>query len=73
GFMYAGASRVVATLWKVNDFATSKLMAQFYKAMEHDGMRPAQALRQAQLALWKEHSWSAPYYWSGFVLQGDWQ
>ena len=73
GFMYAGAPRVVSTLWKVDDFATAKLMARFYKAMEQDKMRPAQALRQAQFSLWKETSLSAPYYWAGFLIQGDWQ
>jgi CHAT domain-containing protein len=73
GFMYAGASSVVATLWKVNDFATAKLMAHFYKAMERDGMKPAQALRHAQLALWNEQPLAAPYYWAGFILQGFWQ
>src|SRR5205085_7497326 len=73
GFMYAGASQVMATLWKVNDFATAKLMARFYKAVEREGMKPAQALRQAQLALWKESPSTAPYYWAGFILQGGWQ
>jgi len=60
-------------LWNVNDFATAKLMAHFYKAMEQDGMTPAQALRQAQLALWEARPTSAPYYWAGFILQGGWQ
>jgi len=73
GFMYAGASSVVSTLWKVDDFATAKLMGHFYRAMKRGRMRPAQALRQAQLALWKEGRWSAPYYWAGFTLQGEWK
>jgi CHAT domain-containing protein/tetratricopeptide (TPR) repeat protein len=72
GFMYAGTPRVVSTLWKVDDFATAKLMAHFYKALEQDGMKPAQALRQAQLAMSKEQRWAAPYYWAGFILQGEW-
>ena len=73
GFMYAGAASVISTLWKVDDFATAKLMGHFYKAMERDGMKPAQALRQAQIELWKERRWSAPYYWAGFTLQGEWK
>lgn len=73
GFMYAGAPHVLASVWKVDDFATAKLMAYFYKALERDRMTPAQALRQAQVELLKERQWSAPYYWAGFTLQGDWR
>ncbi len=57
----------------MDDFATAKLMGHFYRAMKRGRMRPAQALRQAQLALWKEGRWSAPYYWAGFTLQGEWK
>jgi CHAT domain-containing protein/tetratricopeptide (TPR) repeat protein len=73
GFMYAGASNVMGTLWSVDDFAAAKLMKAFYTGMEQDRMPPAQALRQAQLALWKEKHWSSPYYWAPFTLQGDWK
>jgi len=73
GFMYAGASSVLGTLWSVNDFATSKFMRVFYTAMEKKRMPRAQALRQAQLVLWREKHWSAPYYWAAFTLQGDWK
>jgi CHAT domain-containing protein/Tfp pilus assembly protein PilF len=73
GFMYAGASRVVASLWKVSDVATARLMAEFYKAMESEGMRPAEALRAAQIRMWRQKRWSSPYYWAGFQLQGEWK
>jgi len=73
GFMYAGATRVVASLWSVSDIATANLMADLYKAMEHDGMRPAAALRAAQIQMWKQKQWSSPYYWAGFQIQGEWQ
>jgi CHAT domain-containing protein/tetratricopeptide (TPR) repeat protein len=73
GFMYAGAPRVVASLWKVNDAATAELMRNFYAAMlGPQKLRPAAALREAQLALARTPRWSAPYYWSAFVLQGEW-
>ena len=72
GFMYAGASSVLASLWKVDDYATSKLMKKFYEGMEGHGLRPAAALRRAQLSLWRQKHWSAPYYWAAFTLQGDW-
>jgi CHAT domain-containing protein/Tfp pilus assembly protein PilF len=73
GFMYAGAFRVVASLWKVNDVATSKLMERFYRAMEQDHMRPAAALRNAQLEMRSQKRWAAPYYWASFELQGEWR
>ena len=73
GFMYAGASRVVASLWKVSDIATAKLMGSFYRAMERDGMRPAAALRAAQIEMWKQGRWSRPYFWAAFQLEGEWK
>ncbi len=73
GFMYAGAARVVATLWKVDDAATAELMGHFYKEMFTNGKRPAAALREAQIGLSKQRRWSSPYYWAGFVLQGEWR
>jgi len=73
GFMYAGASRVVASLWNVDDVATSELMGRFYKEMEKDGLRPAAALRQAQIQMWKQKDWRAPYYWAAFQMQGEWK
>ena len=73
GFMYAGTPSVVASLWDVRDQATSELMSRFYEGMFKDGKRPAAALRAAQVSLWKEKRWTAPYYWAGFVLQGEWK
>jgi len=71
-FMYAGAPRVVATLWEVNDAATSALMTRFYRGVLREQRSPAAALREAQLEISHDPRWSAPYYWAGFVIQGDW-
>jgi len=73
GFMYAGAARVVASLWEVNDVATAELMKWFYRRMLQDGMRPAAALRAAQIEMWKSPQWQSPFYWGGFILQGEWK
>jgi CHAT domain-containing protein/tetratricopeptide (TPR) repeat protein len=73
GFMYAGAARVVASLWEVNDVATAELMKRFYRHMLQDGMRPAAALRAAQIEMWKKPQWQSPFYWGGFILQGEWK
>lgn len=73
GFMYAGAARVVASLWKVDDSATAALMARFYKEMFTYGKSPAAALQAAQIHISEQKRWRDPYYWAGFVLQGEWR
>ena len=73
GFMYAGARAVVASLWEVDDESTAELMKRFYRAMLKEGRRPADALRAAQLEMSRSPRWSAPFYWAGFLLQGDWR
>ena len=73
GFMYAGAARVVASLWKVDDSATAALMAQFYKEIFANGKSPAAALQAAQRHVSEHKRWREPFYWAGFVLQGEWR
>ncbi|MGF1492572.1 MAG: CHAT domain-containing protein [Microcoleaceae cyanobacterium] len=73
GFMYAGSPRVIASLWSVDDVATAELMSRFYKQMLTTDQSPAQALRTAQLEMWQNPQWKAPYYWAAFTLQGDWR
>jgi CHAT domain-containing protein len=73
GFMYAGAARVVASLWKVDDEATAELMKRFYQQMLQGGLTPAAALRAAQVEMWQHKRWHSPYYWAAFVLQGEWK
>ena len=70
-FISAGSNSVAASLWKVDDRATAILMADFYDAMLQQGMTPAAALRSAKLKMMKDKRWNAPYYWAGFVLQGE--
>jgi CHAT domain-containing protein len=73
GFMYAGASRVVSSVWNVDDRASARLMERFYAAMLSKGLSPAAALREAQLSLLNEPRWSHPHYWAAFGLQGEWR
>jgi len=73
GFMYAGTRRVVASLWEVDDEATSELMARFYRGMFEKNLAPPAALRAAQNELMADPRWHAPFYWAAFVLQGDWR
>ncbi|MBD2446991.1 CHAT domain-containing protein [Nostoc sp. FACHB-152] len=69
----AGASSTLATLWSVNDEATSTLMDQFYKELQQPKKMKAEALRNAQLALLKDPLYNHPVYWSPYVLVGNWQ
>lgn len=73
GFMYAGAPRVVVSLWAISDQATTDLMVRFYQGVLKEGMRPAAALRAAQISLMKDQRWASPYYWAPFTLQGEWR
>jgi len=70
-FLASGSKSVVASLWKVDDRATSVLMANFYKSMLQDGLPPAAALRSAKEQVRRQNGWQEPYFWAGFVLQGE--
>ena len=72
-FMEAGAARVAVSLWDVNDRATMVLMTAFYRAMLKEGLTPAAALRRAQVQMAKNARWAEPFFWAGFVLQGEWR
>jgi CHAT domain-containing protein/tetratricopeptide (TPR) repeat protein len=74
GFLAAGARRVVASHWSVDDESTSELMAAFFRevkaAKPGDRVGYARALKQARLQVRGRVRWSAPYYWAPFVLIG---
>jgi len=67
GFLYAGASSVVASLWKVDDLATAYLMIRFYRGMQQADKQDA--LRKAQLETRRKYP--HPYYWASFQLTGS--
>jgi len=73
GFFYAGAERVLVSLWNVNDRATAELMRDFYGGMLREGLTPAAALWQAQERIRSQRRWRSPYYWAAFTLQGEWR
>ncbi|HMB52046.1 MAG TPA: CHAT domain-containing protein, partial [Thermoanaerobaculia bacterium] len=68
-FLYAGAERVVVSLWPVDDHRTRDLMVRFYRRLVLDGLPPAEALQEAQREMWRRDP--TPYGWAAFVLQGD--
>ena len=71
GFLQNGVKSVVATLWKVDDEATSLLVADFYKNLKT--MDAVDALRTAQVSLSANPKFAQPYYWAGAILLGDWR
>ena len=72
-FMYAGARRVIVSLWNVNDKATSALMQRLYAGMLRSNKTPAAALRAAQIEMLRTRQWQSPYFWAAFVMQGEWR
>ncbi|HEY9600534.1 MAG TPA: CHAT domain-containing protein, partial [Allocoleopsis sp.] len=73
GFMYAGSPRILVSLWSVDDAGTSELMSRFYKKMLQENLKPAAALRAAQIEMLQDARWKDPYYWAAFTLQGEWR
>jgi CHAT domain-containing protein len=73
GFMYAGAPRVVATLWDVDDEATSEFMKWFYFGILQRQESPTASMREAQMEVRKQARWRSPYYWGAFIIEGDWR
>ncbi len=73
GLFQAGAERVLASLWNVNDRAAVELMRRFYHHLLAEGLAPPAALREAQNAIRRQPHRRSPYYWAGFTLQGEWR
>lgn len=68
----AGARSAVATLWYINDKASSLLITEFYKNLKEPDVSKAQALQQAQLTLLDDPRFHHPSYWGPFLLIGNW-
>ena len=73
GFMYAGAPRVIASLWQIDDRASAEFMKRFYQGMLEENLRPAAALRAAQISMHNDKRWHEPHYWAAFTIQGEWK
>jgi CHAT domain-containing protein len=69
----AGARSTIGSLWQISDEATSILMSELYKQLTDRNLSRAESLRSAQLTLLKEGKFKHPYYWSAFILLGNWQ
>jgi CHAT domain-containing protein len=68
----AGARSTIASLWSVDDAATSKFMIALYQSLASANVTRAASLRTAQQALLKDPKYNHPYFWAPFVLLGNW-
>lgn len=68
----AGARSTIASLWSVDDKATSILMTKLYQELANPEVTKAEALRRAQIQVLTQEKFKHPYYWSAFVLIGNW-
>jgi CHAT domain-containing protein len=68
----AGARSTMASLWSIDDAATSLFMTEFYKRLASGKPEKAEALRQSQIVLLTQTKYKHPYYWAPFVLLGNW-
>ncbi|MEM7553098.1 MAG: tetratricopeptide repeat protein [Cyanobacteria bacterium P01_A01_bin.84] len=73
GLMYAGAERLVVSLWQVSDEGTAVFMQEFYQEMLRNGKSANEALRATQIKMWKQNKWRNPYYWAAFTFLGEWR
>jgi CHAT domain-containing protein/tetratricopeptide (TPR) repeat protein len=73
GFMYAGAERIVVSLWAVADNSTSEFMQNYYRKILETGSNPATAMREVQLEMIQSDNYNAPFFWAPFVFQGEWK
>lgn len=68
----SGAKSTIGSLWPVSDEATANLMIEFYHQLTNGKVSKAEALRQAQLKTLANPSYKHPYFWSAFILIGNW-
>ncbi|KJV06083.1 CHAT domain-containing protein [Methylocucumis oryzae] len=68
----ANVGSALGSLWPVSDEAASLLMTEFYRGLTQPGIGKAEALRQAQIKLLKRSDLANPFYWSPFILAGNW-
>jgi len=62
----------LGSLWPVSDTATQQLLSEFYLNLKDAKVSKAEALRQAQIKLIKRDNFEHPFYWSAFILVGNW-
>jgi CHAT domain-containing protein/Tfp pilus assembly protein PilF len=70
-FVLAGAESLVMSLWPISDYATRKLMTNYYKNLKQ-GLGRGESLRQVQLDMLRRNKDLHPFYWANFIQSGEW-
>ncbi|MEM9151524.1 MAG: CHAT domain-containing protein, partial [Cyanobacteria bacterium P01_F01_bin.3] len=70
--LQSGTRSTLASLWNLDDASGAVFIGQFYEALSRPNTTKAEALRQAQLALFENPNYRHPTYWSAYVLVGNW-
>lgn len=68
----SGARSTIATLWEVSDSATVKFMESFYSQISSSELMMAESVHKAQLSLLNDPQFQNPYYWSSYIIVGNW-
>ena len=72
-FLQVGVRSVISSHWKVDDYASQKLMSSFYRILAKEKVAPSEALRKAQIEMLQDPNYKSPFYWSAFTSHGDFQ
>jgi CHAT domain-containing protein len=68
----AGARTALATLWSIDDEATTLVIGEFYRQLQREHVSKAKALQNAQKFLLKNSRYQHPAFWASFLLIGNW-
>ena len=68
----SGAESILGTCWLRRESSTINLLQEFYRLLTQQNMTQAEALRKAQISLLQDSQYQHPYYWSSFILVGNW-
>jgi len=68
----SGARSILGTLWPIADNAAQQMLPSFYKNLIQTQTTKAKALQKAQLKLLKQKEFEHPFFWSAFILIGNW-
>ena len=68
----AGARSALASLWSIDDKASSRLITEFYRQLKNPSLNRAQALQSAQIMLLKDDQYDHPVYWAPFLMINNW-